>query len=346
MYFRARYYNPLTGEFLSRDPLEFVDGFSLYRGYMGVIGMDPWGLLLSWWDDPLDFDKMSRQPSNEMGRWIKGERGNGIFECTKYVFEWNGDKKHCARIPYINGEPNFGEYVYKWTGEVCGQRYAIADIDCSILENIDARRKADFQQANACMKKIDPKWFQPDGWTWHHVNCSATGKGQLVLVPTAIHESFAHCGSFAWWSKVLAAKKAKNTTALSRLSSVRFGCYARKCASVGFKAAPGIGLLFLMPEMTSAGETDGAAGVAAVIGRDIVCADLAEGTFNIVVYPYLEEAGNAYSDWHFDFRSRFQAGRYRAIADTIDGQNMIRVDRIDLPECWKDLYGSPYNPGR
>jgi hypothetical protein len=39
MYFRARYYNPLTGEFLSRDPMEFVDGMSLYRGYMGVHGI-------------------------------------------------------------------------------------------------------------------------------------------------------------------------------------------------------------------------------------------------------------------------------------------------------------------
>jgi len=40
MYFRARYYNPLTGEFLSRDPMEFVDGMSLYRGYFGLSNMD------------------------------------------------------------------------------------------------------------------------------------------------------------------------------------------------------------------------------------------------------------------------------------------------------------------
>ncbi len=45
MYFRARYYNPLTGEFLSRDPMEFVDGMSLYRGYMGLVDTDPFGLL-------------------------------------------------------------------------------------------------------------------------------------------------------------------------------------------------------------------------------------------------------------------------------------------------------------
>jgi RHS repeat-associated protein len=41
--FRARYYNPLTGEFLRRDPAGFVDGMSLYRGYMELGWMDPTG---------------------------------------------------------------------------------------------------------------------------------------------------------------------------------------------------------------------------------------------------------------------------------------------------------------
>ncbi len=41
---RARYYDPLTGEFTSRDPLEYVDGMSLYRGYFGIGGVDPFGL--------------------------------------------------------------------------------------------------------------------------------------------------------------------------------------------------------------------------------------------------------------------------------------------------------------
>ncbi|MDP1561583.1 MAG: RHS repeat-associated core domain-containing protein [Pirellulaceae bacterium] len=42
--FRARHYNPLTGEFLSRDPLAFVDGMSVYRGYFPLYGVDPLGL--------------------------------------------------------------------------------------------------------------------------------------------------------------------------------------------------------------------------------------------------------------------------------------------------------------
>ena len=44
MYFRARYYDPATGEFISRDPLEYVDGMSLYRGYFVPGGVDPFGL--------------------------------------------------------------------------------------------------------------------------------------------------------------------------------------------------------------------------------------------------------------------------------------------------------------
>ena len=43
-HFRARWYDPATGGFVSRDPLGYVDGMSLYRGYFGVKGVDPWGL--------------------------------------------------------------------------------------------------------------------------------------------------------------------------------------------------------------------------------------------------------------------------------------------------------------
>ena len=44
MYFRARYYDPHTAEFISTDPLEYVDGMSLFRGYFVGVGVDPSGL--------------------------------------------------------------------------------------------------------------------------------------------------------------------------------------------------------------------------------------------------------------------------------------------------------------
>ena len=44
MYFRARYYDPTTGEFVSPDPLEYIDGMSLNRGYFLISSVDPIGL--------------------------------------------------------------------------------------------------------------------------------------------------------------------------------------------------------------------------------------------------------------------------------------------------------------
>ena len=43
--YRARYYDPQTGEFVSRDPLEYVDGMSQYRGYFAPNGKDPNGTI-------------------------------------------------------------------------------------------------------------------------------------------------------------------------------------------------------------------------------------------------------------------------------------------------------------
>jgi hypothetical protein len=43
MVLRARYYDPHTAEFTSPDPLEYVDGMSLYRGYFVLVGIDPAG---------------------------------------------------------------------------------------------------------------------------------------------------------------------------------------------------------------------------------------------------------------------------------------------------------------
>ncbi len=43
-HFRARWYDPAMGVFLSRDPFHFVDGYNLYRLYIGLYGRDPLGL--------------------------------------------------------------------------------------------------------------------------------------------------------------------------------------------------------------------------------------------------------------------------------------------------------------
>jgi RHS repeat-associated protein len=40
---RARWYEPLLGRFVSRDPLEYIDGMSMYRGYFVPNVVDPLG---------------------------------------------------------------------------------------------------------------------------------------------------------------------------------------------------------------------------------------------------------------------------------------------------------------
>ena len=51
LYFRARYYDPQTGEFISRDPLGYVDGMSQYRAYFVPGAVDPTGMDWVWpWD--------------------------------------------------------------------------------------------------------------------------------------------------------------------------------------------------------------------------------------------------------------------------------------------------------
>jgi RHS repeat-associated protein len=44
-YFKSRHYHPQLGTFISRDPLGYVDGMSLYTGYFGMqCGTDPMGM--------------------------------------------------------------------------------------------------------------------------------------------------------------------------------------------------------------------------------------------------------------------------------------------------------------
>ena len=43
-YYRNRYYHAEMGRFVSRDPLQYVDGMSLYRGYFVPGGVDPTGM--------------------------------------------------------------------------------------------------------------------------------------------------------------------------------------------------------------------------------------------------------------------------------------------------------------
>ena len=78
MYFRARYYSPQLGQFISRDPLGYVDGMSQYRAYFVPGGMDPFGL-------------------EKLVAYFKG--GAGVFPVYKTLFQ------KCYYHTQLNGQP-------------------------------------------------------------------------------------------------------------------------------------------------------------------------------------------------------------------------------------------------
>jgi RHS repeat-associated protein len=95
-YFRARFFDPSTGEFISRDPLEYVDGMSMYRGYFGLNNVDSRGTqcCLYFWD------------------WDGNNVGHAALECSGvYMSFWP--------------QPKPGEDVgLKWSGPCTTHTYA------------------------------------------------------------------------------------------------------------------------------------------------------------------------------------------------------------------------------
>ena len=86
MYFRARYYDPQTGEFISRDPLGYVDGMSLYRGCFIPGGLDPWGLQDAGLGDPLGPGALN---SVESDLWWEHYWNNNSQPASEHTFNMN-----------------------------------------------------------------------------------------------------------------------------------------------------------------------------------------------------------------------------------------------------------------
>ena len=71
-YFRARMYDSDLGRFVSRDPLEYVDGASLYTGYFANRGADPLGLkkISAFFNLRQKLKRYEYEPNHEHGKKI------------------------------------------------------------------------------------------------------------------------------------------------------------------------------------------------------------------------------------------------------------------------------------
>ncbi len=89
----ARYYDPGTSEFISTDPMEYVDGMSGFRGYFVISSTDPKGFAVT----KAECEKAANDLKGGKGRW--GRRHQSIMDRIKL----RGDCKWKSKGPHQNG---------------------------------------------------------------------------------------------------------------------------------------------------------------------------------------------------------------------------------------------------
>lgn len=127
------------------------------------------------------------------GSW-KGELGNSHWNPPKGSEAYQAIKKYDKRgtgVHFKNGYPDFSPFVEKHNGvpvkvEIPMQGYIQKTSKSGKLYKMSP----DFKAANDAMKRLDPKWKQPENTTWHHVEDGKT----MILVPTDVHKNTPHSG--------------------------------------------------------------------------------------------------------------------------------------------------------
>jgi hypothetical protein len=100
MVLRARYYDPSTGEFTSPDPLEYVDGMSLYRGYFSLRNTDPRGLDFIFTELPKPPDENTGHPLVDSCRKQCRELAELLYSHNPYsLFDMNKCVADCVTPP-------------------------------------------------------------------------------------------------------------------------------------------------------------------------------------------------------------------------------------------------------
>ena len=109
-YFRARYYSPDLGRFISRDPLTFVDGMNMYAGYFALRGVtDPSGLATVRVTCSGGKTKEYVDPGNEALRDALNNYPDGSIENIEFVGHANKNEIGTDSDNGSDGLVNFGE---------------------------------------------------------------------------------------------------------------------------------------------------------------------------------------------------------------------------------------------
>jgi RHS repeat-associated protein len=200
-YYRARYYDPVLGKFISPDPIGFAAGDANLQRYVGnrsVSYIDPSGLF----DESLTPNRGTWMNNAKRGDgWYKPPGRNSkpiFFRCGEPIFEKTPGAVY--RFKNVNG------HVQLPLDQSPINSKSQADYE----SKLKARRNADNKAADAHFREklkrelgasVADKWKRPGGYTWHH----ARG-GKMLLVKTSIHrQAVPHLGGFGQNIRSLAA---------------------------------------------------------------------------------------------------------------------------------------------
>jgi len=104
MYFKNRYYSTSMGSFVARDPKEYIDGMSMYLGYFGSDGVDPFGLVVILIHGVnTDAKWFSRAETGLKAFWKKA----GLKEQAIVEFSWGDDCSNFGFSRKQGGQPNY-----------------------------------------------------------------------------------------------------------------------------------------------------------------------------------------------------------------------------------------------
>ncbi|MDB5387986.1 MAG: wapA 3 [Planctomycetaceae bacterium] len=190
--YRARWYDPHAGRFISEDPLGFAAGDTNVQRYVGnsvTNAIDPSGL------------ERIHLPADDRGTWIAGIKGNGTFQYSDTAK--NGVAGIVgAKVTFKNNYIAEGGFPSEWYYK--GDPNA-ATVDIKKL--VDGG-KGDFGPADAKMRELlrDPNWERTEDWTWNHAG--EPGSTKLELVDSNKHAAVAHQGPAKPVRADLRAKKA------------------------------------------------------------------------------------------------------------------------------------------
>jgi len=126
-YFRARWYEPVLGRFVNREPLVYADGLSLYQAYFGMSYLDPSGQLIGLWDAICDAFNWCDEKAGQVntfvwtgGTWVHPSCASGL-EFAGAGF--SGIGQGCVNLG--TGVKGTGQEMYFMGHDLC------ADLVCS-----------------------------------------------------------------------------------------------------------------------------------------------------------------------------------------------------------------------